>query len=163
MFYWYYPTNLFIPVKKTKTKQKTIKQNQTRSQTHVCPANSDFAASSPRPATHSSSRKIAKGLCRCCFAILTFLTWAHVPSVMLCVHHPTTHTSEANSLLATASFISWLVILISCYTASQEQRQELPPSLHEGEARSRAQHATCKPQLKRRRTRQGCIPRVVSD
>lgn len=41
---------------------------------------------------------------------------------MLCVHRPITHTSEANSLLAAASFRSWVVILISCYTASQEQR-----------------------------------------
>lgn len=97
----------------------------------------------PCPATHSSSHKVATGLRRCCFAILTFLTYAHVPSVMLCVHCPLIHMSEANSLLAAASFRSWVVILISCYTASQEQRQEPPPSLHEWEATSRAQHASC--------------------
>lgn len=78
----------------------------------------------------------------------------------MCVHHPITHTPEANSLLAAASFRSWVVILISCYTTSQEQRQELPPSLHEWEARSRAQHTSCKPQLKRRRTTQAAYPEL---
>lgn len=82
----------------------------------------------PSPShSHSSSDKIAQGLRRCCFAILTFLTYAHVPSVMLCVHHPITRTSEANSLLAAASFRSWVVIPISCYTGSQEQTGTPPP------------------------------------
>lgn len=50
-------------------------------------------------------------------AILTFLTYAHMPSVMLCVHCPFNHTSEANSLLALPSFRSWMIILISCHRA----------------------------------------------
>jgi len=54
--------------------------------------------------------------------------------------------AEVNSLLAAAPFSSRAVIL-TCYAASQEQRQPPPRSLHEGEARSRAQHASCKPQL----------------
>lgn len=114
----------------------------------------------PRPATHSSPHKIAKGLRRCCFATLTFLTRVHMPSVMLCIHHPTIHTSEANSLLAAPSFISWVLVLISCYAALQEQEQELPPSLHKWEARSRAQDAGCKTQLKRRRTTQAAYPEL---
>lgn len=118
-------------------KNQTTNKNQTYNHTPVCPANSDFAASFSCPATHSSSHKIAKGLRRCCFAILTFLTYAHMPSVMLCAHCPFNHTSEANSLLAVPSFRSWMIILISCYRASQEQRQELPASV---QLRFRAQH-----------------------
>lgn len=117
-------------------KKKKPHKNQICNHTLVCPANSDFDASFPCPATHSSSHKTAKGLCRCCFAVLTFLTHAHMPSVM-CVHCPFSHTSQANSLLAVPSFRNWMIILISCYRASQQQRQELPASV---QLRFRAQH-----------------------
>lgn len=111
VFYRYYTKNLFIPAKKKPHK------NQSCNHILVCPANSYFAASFPCPTTHSSSHKIAKGLRRCCFAILTFLTYAHMPSVMFCVHCPFNQTSEANSLLAVPSFRSWMIILISCHRA----------------------------------------------
>lgn len=137
-------------------KTKTHK-NQTCNHTLVCPANSDFVVSFPCPATHSSSHKIAKGLRRCCFAILTFLTYAHMPSVMLCVHCPFNHTSEANSLLAVPSFRSWMIILISRYRASQEQWQGLSASVQLSEVQSTALV------VKHNKNNTGSVSRAVSN